>query len=180
MLVVPFLSLNHIITGWLPVHTSVYTIKRTHTQQRVVCQWNLSETKVLARLSCAACSGRFMREITSFTPSSTVAAQRKNTRTLFLLGHMPQSELVFHLFFQECLSFLFVVWVETNGQGWLANAKVETGYTGIVFTELGETSSVSICESVLVHYVISYGVKGGNYISSNCGKTLSNIQVLLL
>ncbi len=81
MLVVP----SHSLSTTQSLDSCLSTLSphtHTHIQQRVVCEWNLSETKVLARLSCAACSSRFMGEITSFTPSSTVPAERKHSHPL--------------------------------------------------------------------------------------------------
>lgn len=53
-----------------------------HTQPAAVCHRNLSETKVLTTVLCAACCTCFMREITSFSPSSTVPTLRKHSHPL--------------------------------------------------------------------------------------------------
>lgn len=173
MLIVPSplsLSLNHTITGWLPV----YTITHTHREQRAVREWNLSETKVLARLSCAACSSRFMRsKRVSLHPQ--LCLHNANTHTLFLLGHKPELEILFHLFF-VCVwrvpVFSFSC-VETNGLCWLANVKVGTGYTGIVFTERGGPSVVHLFTKVSL-CMTSYEMKSEEESTSwnSCGKTL--------
>lgn len=69
---------------------------QTHTAAgglSVKPHWNQSSGQTIMCHS----GSLFMRKITSFTPSATVPAVRKHS-TLFLLGHMPRSELLFHLF----------------------------------------------------------------------------------
>lgn len=100
----------------LSPHTAAQSLDGCTQTRSVVCHWNRSETKVLARLSRAACCSLFMGEITSFTPSSAAPAEHKHSKRSHLPRSWPHATglsycfvFFFSLFFfpyQGCRSYL--------------------------------------------------------------------------